>query len=296
MQWDFGGDSAGNQDDAASFLATSGILPVSDYPQFESWPSAKYAREGGPFDPHTGAFYTYSQIADVSYKRMTQTITVPGGGGDLTFWTSYNTETDWDYFFVEARTPDQDDWTTLPDENGHTTQSTGDSCPEGWGDALHPHLFHYQTVVDPGGGGDITCEPTGSSGEWNAASGSSGGWEQWSVDLSEWAGEDVEISLAYASDWSTQGLGVFLDDIDGPGTEGDTSFEEDLGGWEVTGAPEESAPNLNDFIRTTAAGFPEGAAVSTEDTIYMGFGLEGVAGENKRAAIMDRAMKYLLRP
>ena len=287
MQWDFSGSGAGNQDDAASFLATSGILPVSKYPQFESWPSAKYVRAGGPFDPHTGQFYAYSQISDVSYKRLTRTISVPAGGGELTFWTSYNTEADWDYFFVEAHTPGQNDWTTLPDENGNTSQETGDSCPEGWADELHPHLFHYQSE---------TCEPTGSTGEWHAASGSSGGWKQWSVDLSEWAGEDVEISLSYASDWSTQGLGVFLDDIDAPGTEGDTSFEDDFGGWEVSGAPAESAPSLNDWVRTTAAGFPEGAVVSTEDTIYMGFGLEGVAGENERAAIMGRAMKYLLRP
>ncbi len=32
-----------------------------------------------------------------------------------------------------------DDWTTLPDANGHTTQGTGDSCAEGWHD-LHPFL------------------------------------------------------------------------------------------------------------------------------------------------------------
>lgn len=297
MQWQFGGDSANNQDDAASFLATSGILPPAEYPQFDSWASAKYDREGGPFDPHTGQFYSYSQIADVSYKRLTRTISVPGGGGNLTFWTSYNTEADWDYLFVEARTAGGSDRTTLPDANAHTTQDTGASCPAGWGDDLHPQLHNYQTVVDPGGGADPTCEPTGSGdGEWNATSGSSGGWEQWEIDLSDYAGEDVEISLAYASDWSTQGLGVFLDDIDVPGTEGDTSFEADSGGWEVTGAPDGSAPNVNDFERTTAAGFPEGAAVSTEDTIYMGFGLEGIAGENKRATVMGRAMDYLLRP
>ena len=86
LSWGLGGGgSANNQDNANTFVATSGILPESDFPQFTSWDAAKYARTGGPFDPHTGSFYVHSQIADVSYKRLTKTITVPGGGGR---WTS----------------------------------------------------------------------------------------------------------------------------------------------------------------------------------------------------------------
>src|SRR3712207_4757476 len=137
----------------SSFVTTSGILPVDEYPQFESWASARWAKPGGPFDPHTGSKYVYSQIADVSYKRLTREIQVPASGGELTFWTSYDTEPDWDYLFVEARTAGGSDWTTLPDANGHTSQSTGPdpngpdvaSCPAGWA-GLHPQLSHYQTV------------------------------------------------------------------------------------------------------------------------------------------------------
>ena len=32
----------------------------------------------------------------------------------LSFWTSFDTEADWDFLFVEAHTVGQDDWTTLP--------------------------------------------------------------------------------------------------------------------------------------------------------------------------------------
>ncbi len=60
---------------------------------------------GGPFEPHTGSWYVYSQIGDISYKRLTRTITVPAGGGSLDFWISRDTELDWDFVFVEARTP-----------------------------------------------------------------------------------------------------------------------------------------------------------------------------------------------
>jgi hypothetical protein len=287
-----GGQSANNQDHSASFITTSGLLPVAEFPQFKSWASAKYLRPGGPFDPHTGAYYAYSQIADVSYKRLTRSITVPAGGATLSFWTSYNTEADWDHTFVEAHTVGQSNWTTLPDLNGHTTQATGESCPEGWRD-LHPWLDHYQTrntSTNP-----PTCTPSGTTGAWNAASGTSGGWQQWRVDLSAYAGQQVEVSIAYVSDWSSQGLGVFVDDIEVSTGEGTTSFETGLDGWTVTGPPAGSAPNSNNFIRTTAAGFPEGAVVATDDTLYFGFGIEGISGVATRTAVMGNALRYLLR-
>jgi murein tripeptide amidase MpaA len=289
LTWNLNGvDSAQNQDHTASFLTTSGLLPVNQYPQFASNVTAAWDRPGGPFAPHTGVFYMYSQISDVSYKRLTRTINVPASGAQLSFWTSHDTEPAWDHLFVEARTAGGTDWTTLPDLNGHTSTSTGDSCPEGWRD-LHPQLDHYQTV-----NADGTCSPTGSSGVWHAASGGSGGWQQWNVDLAAYANSQVEISIAYVSDWSVQGLGVFIDDIVVSTGEGTTSFESGLDGWAVTGPPAGSAPNGNNFTRTTAAGFPEGAVVKTADTLYFGFGFEGISDAATRNAVMDRSLDYLL--
>jgi Zinc carboxypeptidase len=289
LSWGFNGaDSAANQNQSSSFIATSGILPPDEYPQFESWPSSRYDKPGGPFEPHTGEHYVYSQIADVSYKRLTREIAVPAAGGELSFWTSYDTEAAWDHLFVEARTAGGNDWTTLPDENGHTTQAPGDSCTAGWRE-LHPQLDFYQTL-----NADGTCSPTGTGGgEWHAASGNSGGWQEWTVDLSEWSGETVEISIAYASDWAIQNLGVFVDDVTLPdGTS--TSFETDLSGWQVSGAPEGSATNANDWIRTDAAGFPVGASITTPNSLLMGFGIEGITGADARAEVIGRAMDHLL--
>ncbi len=289
LSWSFGGPSANNQDHSASFIATSGIMPAPVYPQFTSWPSAKYVRAGGPFEPHTGSYYVYSQIANISYKRLTRTIDLTGQtSGSVLFWTSFDTEPSWDFVFVEAHTAGQDDWTTLPDRNGHTGTSTGESCPAGWHE-LHPFLAHYQTL-----NADGTCSPTGTTGSWNAASGRSGGWQQWSVDLSRFAGKQVEVSIAYVSDWAVQGLGTFVDDT-AVSTGASTSFEDGLGGWTVTGPAPGSAPNANNFVRTTAAGFPEGATITTDDTIYLGFGLEGISGPASRASVIGRAMSYLLR-
>ena len=286
-----GTDSAQNQDHNASFITTSGLLPEAGYPQFASHSAANYDRPGGPFLPHTGSAYVYSQISDISYKRLARTINVPAGGATMSFWTSYDTELDWDHIFVEAHTVGQNDWTTLPDQNGHTTQATGESCKQensgGWR-TLHPFLDHYQTQTGPS-----TCDPSGTTGAWNAASGGSGGWQQWSVDLSAYAGKQIELSISYASDWATQGLGVFVDDIVVSTGEGSTSFEASFDGW-TPGQPSDSAANGNDFIRTTAAGFPEAAVVTTPDTVYMGFGFEGITDAAVRATVMDRVMGYLL--
>jgi hypothetical protein len=205
----------------------------------------------------------------------------------MTFWTSYDTEPAWDHLFVEARTLGGDDWTTLPDANGHTTTATGQSCPAGWV-TLHPHLAHYQTFDGVG-----ACTATGTSGAWNAASGNSAGWQQWSINLSAYAGKSVEISIAYASDWASQGIGVFLDDITLPdGTS--TSFETGLDGWAIAGPPAGSAPNVNNFTRTDASGFPVGNAISTPHSLLLGFGLEGVSTAAERNAVMGRALDHLL--
>ena len=206
-----GGDSADNhhandsRGTTQSFLTTSSLHPPEDYPQFTSDSLASWdTGVAGAFSPHTGDHYLYSGRADVSYKRLTNTIDLTGGGvtdPTLSFFTSYDTELDWDFMFVEAHTVGQDDWTTLPDQNGHTTQNTGESCPEGWhtdpNDEIHPFLAHYQTFNGTG----AACDPTGTTGEWNAATGRSNGWQEWSIDLSDYVGSQVEVSISYASDW-----------------------------------------------------------------------------------------------
>jgi hypothetical protein len=269
-------------------LTTSSFLPVDEFPLFASEAPLDWEIPGGPFDPHTGEWYVYSQQADANYKRLTRTVDLTGAtSGELRFWSSYDTEVDWDYLFVEAHTVGQEDWTTLPDqsENQHTQQGTGESCPEGW-DELHPFITHYQGT---------NCEPTGTSGDWHAATGTSNGWSEWSVDLSAYAGKQVEVSISYVTDWATQGIGVFLDDVSvlvNGATVAATSFEtDDLGGWTVSGSPEGSASNSNDWIRTQL-GFEEGAAVTTEDAVYFGFGLEGLAPA-ERDDLVARTMSHL---
>jgi hypothetical protein len=193
-------------------------------------------------EPRTGEGFAFSQLADSSYKRLTRTISVPASGATLSFRVQRQTEQPWDFFFVEAHTVGQDDWTTLPDERGHTRRSTGYPCP-GWLEPF-PFLEHYQT---PAGDG---CSPRGTTGRWFARSGYSNGYERWTVDLTPYAGHDVEVSLSYVSDELFQEPGVFVDDIVSSTGEGSTGFEPDgdvTDGWTVPGAPAGSPGNTNDW-------------------------------------------------
>ncbi|MFG2003093.1 M14 family zinc carboxypeptidase [Spirillospora sp. NPDC048911] len=282
------GDSANNQDHTGAFVTTSSFLPKKQFPQFASEAPVKWTRPGAnPFGPHSGAWYAYSQRGDYSYKRLTKTIDLTGKtSGNLSFWTSFETEASWDHLFVEAHTAGQDDWTTLPDANGNTTTDTGSSCQSGWR-TIHPFTQHYQGP---------NCEPTGTTGSWNAASGNSGGWKNWSLDLTPYAGKKVEVSVAYVSDWGTQGAGVLLDDAKvttNAGTDSETSFEADFGGWTAASPPEGSGLFTATWTRSNQA-LDEGAVVTTKDTVYTGFGAEGL-DTAARDDFIKRAMRHLLR-
>ena len=99
-----------------------------------------------------------------------------GRSTSLKFAISYDTEPTYDYVFVETHTVGQDDWTTLPDTNGHTSDDPGNSCDIDW-NTVHPFLNHYQTNPTA----DVDCTNTGTTGKWNAATGNSGGFQDWNA-------------------------------------------------------------------------------------------------------------------
>ena len=176
-------------------------------PQFDSWASAKYVRPGGPFEPAHRTHYAYSQIADVIVQAP-HADDRPDG------------QVERQPLVLDLATTPRPTGTSCSSRHTRSARTTGRRCRTRtgtparapgrttriWraapraGEQLHPWLDHYQTH-----NADGTCTPTGTTGVWNAASGSSNGWEQWSIDLSAYAGKQVEISIAYASDWSIAG-------------------------------------------------------------------------------------------
>jgi hypothetical protein len=213
-------------------------------------------------EPVSGDQLVLSGEADSSYKRIVRTIAVPASGGELSFHVARDIETDFDYFFVEAHVAGSDAWTTLPDLDGFAQQSTG-FCVLPF---IHPFAQNYITF-DPDGGPE-SCVPTGITGEWWAATGASEGWEQWRIDLSPYAGQDVEVSLTYASDDFVQLPGVAIDDVAFTTGDGTTSFEDgDTGGWQVPGVPPPPTVNENDWFVAGVEDLPPALGPIIQETL-----------------------------
>ena len=70
-------------------------------------------------------------------------------------------------------------------------------------------------------------------------------------------------------------------------------------GWTGAGAPQDAGgvegDDVNDWVRRGGFGIKEGAAITTPDTVYLGFGFEGISGSAARNEVMDRIVDYLLR-
>jgi hypothetical protein len=293
-----GGDSANNQDHLYSMVTTSSILPPDKFPQFKS--SVATGLDRPPlFDPPSGTHYMVASSRDESWQRLTHEIDMTGKTtGSLKFKISYDTEQDYDFVVVEAHTKGQDDWTTLEEKNGGTEANVGSSCDINW-DTLHPFLTHYQTNTNKSeDAGDEDCTPDGTTGSppghWFGATGNSGGFQDWEFDLSQFAGKDVEVSISYIQDFASDGLGVFVDDasITRDGTTESTDFEGGNGGWTATDAPAGSANDAH-WANRTSVGYKDGPGVATADTLYYGFGFEGIRSGASRNAFMADAMRYL---
>ena len=179
-----------------------------------------------------------------------------------------------------------DDWTTLADANGHTATDVGASCDFNW-DTLHPFLAHYQTNISKNeAAGAEDCTASGTTGAWNAASGNSGGYQDWRIDLSAYAGSQVELSISYVQDFGTAGLGVFVDDarVTRDGVVSDqSSFEDGLGGFAAGPPPAGSeAGTQRDWTSRTSVGYLDGPG------IQRALGVLGLRPEGERASIAPR--------
>jgi hypothetical protein len=293
----FGGPAAAQNplDEPGTFTVTSDVLPVEQFPQFASQAAGTYrGASGGAFDPVEGESYVGGVHVDDSYMRLARTIDLrdvtAAQTPQLRARLSFDTEQDYDHVIVEAHTVGRDDWTTLPEAGGLTTSDVPADCEAGFLLAEHPSLLRYLTLGEDG------CTATGTTGAWHAMSGSSGGWQSAVFDLSAFAGQQVEVSISYVTDPATGGVGAFVDDtavvVDGAVRERE-GFETGLGAWSLPGEPEGSPPGGGDFRRAQGLLF---AAVSTEDTVLLGFGIEQIASASERAAVLGRAVRQLLSP
>ncbi|MDN3256983.1 M14 family metallopeptidase [Streptomyces sp. MA25(2023)] len=288
------GDAPGNPLDAAgTFSVTSDQLPADTYPQFASEGAGKFAGTVNPYGPYAGEWMAAAVHTDDAYKRLTRTVDLTGvtAADRPTLRTQllWDTERGYDHALVEAHTTGADDWTTLPEAGGATGTAVPSECGAGFYMGEHPWLEHYLTLSDDG------CTATGTTGQWNSLTGSSGGWRQVEFDLSAYAGKSVEVSIAYVTDPGSGGRGVLADDaslvVGGTATQTE-GFETSLGAWQVAGPPAGSPAVLKDWTRTGTL-FQTYGAVTTDDTVLLGFGLEHLTEPAARTALVRQALRAL---
>ncbi|WP_461472294.1 M14 family metallopeptidase [Microbacterium sp. HJ5] len=289
----FGGPAVEDNplDEAGAFTATSDVLPVDEFPQFESWPAAEYTDPSGPFVPVEGEWAAFAGHVDEGYLRLGRTFDVPdvADGESVTFdaQLSYATEGGYDHVILEVRPVGTDEWTTLPDLGDATSSAPSAECEAGYYVDMHPQLEHYLTVGDP-------CLSTGTIGEWNSFTGFSGGWIPVSFDLSAYEGEEIELVLSYVTDPFTGDTGAIVDDtrftVSGSEVEAE-GFESGFGDWTVLGAPESSPGNGGDWERVSVGG-PYYGATATPDSVLFGFGLEQLSTDAERAAVVARLLDH----
>ncbi|GAA3490123.1 M14 family metallopeptidase [Streptomyces cremeus] len=280
-------------DTPGTYLVTSDSLPAAEFPQFKSAQAGRYTGIANPYAPYQGSWMASATSQSGQYKRLTRTVDLTGVSAadqpTLRAALNWNTENGYDHAFLEARTAGAEDHTTLPEKSGLTKNTVPAQCDQGFYLEAHPFLARYLTR------GDAGCTASGTSGQWNSFTGSSGGWKQVSFDLSAYAGKKVELSLAYVTDPSDLGRGVFLDDtrLTVGGADRDAEgFETSLGAWAPTAAPAGSPAVTGPWARTGEL-FQTYAAVTTRDTALLGFGLEHVPDAGQRAKLLEKALRSI---
>lgn len=152
-----------------------------------------------PADANSGKYAFWSNKGDDSDMTLTREFDLTNASGPITLSFSmwYDLETDYDYLFLEAST-DGETWEILTTPSGTDRDPSGNSY--GWG-------YNGQT----------------------------NGWVTEEVDLSQFAGQIVEIRFEYITDAAVNGEGFLLDDVQVDAINYQTNFESDDGGWQAAG-------------------------------------------------------------
>ncbi len=156
-----------------------------------------------PADPFSGEYAFWSNKGDESDMTLTRSFDFTGHTGPLTlnFHTWYDIEEDYDYLYLEASTDGGETWQILTTPSGTDEDPSGNSY--GWA--------------------------------YNGLSGGGPEWIEESVDISQFAGQEVLLRFEYITDAAVNGEGFLLDDISIPEVGYETDFEADDGGWTSEG-------------------------------------------------------------
>jgi hypothetical protein len=155
-----------------------------------------------PTDPHSGQSMWWSDRADALDSSLTRTVDLRGATKPvLSFWTWYEIEKDYDYAYVAVSTDGGARWTTLAAPATTTDDPNGDNLGHGF--------------TDVSGGGRSPA------------------WMQQEVDLSPYAGKEIQLRFEYVTDGALNLHGFAIDDIAISGVLNDDAESDN--GWKADG-------------------------------------------------------------
>ena len=226
-----------------------------------------------------------------AFKRLRREVDLTGASsGSLSFKFSADLEPNWDYMAVEVREVGTENWTTLPAANV-TTQGTGQSCPAGWRD-LHPQLDHYQTLTGATCTADRQHPQPGRLERLHGQLGGLAGLDGRPERLRRQEDRGLDLGHHRLGHARARGLGRRRDDhgrhhVDDGRLRG---RHRRLGARAVA---RRAPPNPVVGWERVTEQFQEGAVVATDDTVYTGFGFEGISTEAKRKEFMNGVLRHL---
>jgi len=133
-------------------------------------------------DPYGGEWEWFGGKADEADHRLDRTVDLTGfSSATLDFWTWYEIEEGWDFGFVQVSTDGGQTWTSM--ETERTTYNHNPSAME----SIVANLPGY--------------------------TGSSGGWVHEVIDLTPYAGTEVQLRFRYMTDWAATYAGFYVDEI-----------------------------------------------------------------------------------
>jgi len=194
-------------------LYSSGFLGApqpytAHYYRFGGQPTLRTALDGDEVagtPAHSGDYEWYSGMEIWGWRSFHQSFHIPDTGATtLRFWTFYEIEEDWDYGYVEVHDLTDDTWTTLPGVNTVNTLAHPQDNPN-TPDGFEPEDYCQPDPVNP---------PACLSDRWNALTGYGGDWYQESMDLSPFAGHDIELYFRSWQDGAFTLQMMYVDDIE----------------------------------------------------------------------------------
>lgn len=159
-------------------------------------------------DAFSGDYAFWSNKGDESDMSLTRAFDFSSESGPITlsYQTWYDIETDWDYVYMLVSADNGDTWDLITTTSGTDFDPTGNSY--GWG---------YTGVS---GGGSTVADAV---------------WIEESVDLSNYAGQQVLVRFEYVTDAAINGEGFLVDDITITETGYFENFEAGEGDWTAVG-------------------------------------------------------------